>query len=189
MAADARSLVTRSHLARGSRLPRASRTEAVAGNQDTKRGSIPPNPRLVPQPVVELSFFDFACQLDSAQCYFRIPECLEPQHRITSLRRHPVILLNHVIQVLVGPDERLSGQDALGLQFGDGLMGCPTAVERDLLRDIITADRLHEEAYGGRFLSILTQQEIYILALLIDRAVEIAPLTLHFEIGFIDSPG
>jgi hypothetical protein len=43
-----------------------------------------------------------------------------------------VILLNHVIQVLVGPDERLSGQDALGLQFGDGLMGRLTAVERDL---------------------------------------------------------
>jgi hypothetical protein len=48
-----------------------------------------------------------------------------------------MILLNHVIQVLVGPDERLSGQDAFGLQFGDGLMGRLTAVERDLLRDII----------------------------------------------------
>ena len=43
-----------------------------------------------------------------------------------------MILLNHVIQVFVGPDERLSGQDALGLQFGDGLMGRLTAVERDL---------------------------------------------------------
>jgi len=39
-----------------------------------------------------------------------------------------MILLNHVIQVLVGADERLSGQDALGLQFGDGLMGRPTVV-------------------------------------------------------------
>src|SRR5262245_19006425 len=47
---------------------------------------------------VELSFFDFACQLDSAQCYFRIPECLKSQHRITPLRRLPVLLLNHVIQ-------------------------------------------------------------------------------------------
>jgi hypothetical protein len=40
-----------------------------------------------------------------------------------------MILLNQVVQVLVGPDERLSGQDALGLQFGDGLMGRLTAVE------------------------------------------------------------
>jgi hypothetical protein len=48
-----------------------------------------------------------------------------------------MILLNHVIQVLVGPDESLSGQYAFGLQFGDGLMGRLTAVERDLLRDII----------------------------------------------------
>jgi len=32
-----------------------------------------------------------------------------------------VVLLNQVIQGLVGPDQRLSGQYAFGLQFGDGL--------------------------------------------------------------------
>jgi hypothetical protein len=118
---------------------------------------------------VELSFFDFVRQLDSAQCYFRIPERLKPQHRITSLLYLPVILLDHVVQVLAGPDERLSGQYAFGLQFGDGLMGRLTAVERDLLRDSMIADRFLEEAYGGRSISILTQQEIDCLALLIDR--------------------
>jgi hypothetical protein len=49
----------------------------------------------------------------------RIPERLEPQHRITSLRRLPVILLNQVIQALVGPDERLSVQYALRLPRPD----------------------------------------------------------------------
>src|SRR5262245_26478081 len=68
---------------------------------------------------VELSFFDFVRQLDSTQCYFRIPEHLEPQRRVTSLRRHSVILLNHVIQALVGPDERLSGQDDNEKSGGD----------------------------------------------------------------------
>jgi len=91
--------------------------------------------------------------------------------------------------VLVGPGERLSGQDAFGLQFGDGLMGRPTAVEREFLRDIMIADRLLEEAYGGRPIPIFTQQEIDSLALFIDRAVEIASLTLHFDLDFIDSPG
>jgi hypothetical protein len=67
-----------------------------------------------------------------------------------------VILLNHVVQVLVGQDERLSGQDAFGLQFGDGLMGRLTAVECDLLRGPIITDRSLEEAYGGRSISILT---------------------------------
>jgi hypothetical protein len=100
-----------------------------------------------------------------------------------------VILLNQVIQVLAGPDERLSGQDAISLQFGDGFMGRPTAVECDLLRDIIITDRLLEEAYGGRLIPVLSQQEIDCLTLLIDRAVEIAPLTIHFDIGFINSPG
>jgi hypothetical protein len=100
-----------------------------------------------------------------------------------------MILLNHVIQVLVGPGERLSGQYAFGLQFSDGLMGRLTAVERDFLRGLMAADRFLEEAYGGRFIPVLTQQEIDRLALLIDRTVEIAPLPLHFDIGFIDSPG
>jgi hypothetical protein len=58
-----------------------------------------------------------------------------------------VILLNHVIQVLAGPDERLSGQGAFGLQFGDGLVRRPTAIECDFLRDLMTADRFLEEAY------------------------------------------
>src|SRR5262249_13794016 len=139
---------------------------------------------------VELSFFDFACQLDSAQCYFRIPESLEPQHRITPLLHPPVILLNQVIQVLAGPNERLSGQYAFGLQFGDRLMRRLTAIERDLLRDLIIAYRCFlEEAYGGRFIPVLTQQKIYSLTLLIDCAVEIAPFALHFDIGFINSPG
>ena len=100
-----------------------------------------------------------------------------------------MILLNHVIQVLVGADERLSGQYAFGLQFSDGLMGRLTAVERDLLRGLVITDRFLEEAYGGRLISVLSQQEVYSLTFLIDRAVEIAPLTLHFDIGFIDSPG
>jgi hypothetical protein len=40
----------------------------------------------------------------------RIPEYLKPQHRVTLLLHLPVILLNQVVQVLVGTDERLSGQ-------------------------------------------------------------------------------
>ena len=70
-----------------------------------------------------------------------------------------MILFNYVIQVLVGTDERLSGQYAFGHQFGDSLMRRPAAVERDLLRGLIISDRFFEEAYGGRFISILTQQE------------------------------
>jgi len=61
-----------------------------------------------------------------------------------------VILLNQDVQALAGTDERLSGQDAFGLQFGDGLIGRLAAVQCDLLRDIMTADRFLEEAYGGR---------------------------------------
>jgi hypothetical protein len=63
----------------------------------------------------------------------------------------------------------------------------PTAVECDLLRGLVITDRFLEEAYGGRSIPILTKQEVYSLTLLIYRAVEIAPLPLYFDIGFIDS--
>jgi hypothetical protein len=46
----------------------------------------------------------------------------------------------------------------------------------------MTAGGLFEEACGGRFIPGRAQQEIDRLALLIDRTVEIAPLTLHFDI-------
>jgi hypothetical protein len=88
-----------------------------------------------------------------------------------------VILLNQVVQALIGPDERLNGQDSLGLQFGDGSMGRPTAVECDLPLGLKTADRFFEEEYGGRLIPILTQQEVFI-----DRTVKIAILTFHFDI-------
>jgi hypothetical protein len=106
---------------------------------------------------VELSFFDFVCQLDSTQRYLRILEYFKPQHRVIPLLHLPVILLNQVVQVLVGPNERLSGQDALGLQFGDGLMRRLNADECDLLQGLMTANRLLEEAYGGRFIPVFTQ--------------------------------
>jgi hypothetical protein len=90
-----------------------------------------------------------------------------------------MIPLNQVIQVLVAPNERAGGQCAFGLQFGDGLMRRQTAVERDLLRGLIITSRFFEEAYGGRFIAFLTRQEVDRLTLLIDRAVEIAPLPIH----------
>jgi len=101
-----------------------------------------------------------------------------------------MILLNHVIQVLVGPDERLSGQYAFGLQFGDGLMRRPTAVKRDLLRGLVITNRFFEEAYGGRSIPIFTQQEIDCLALFIDLSIAIIPspfIFIHLQISSINS--
>jgi hypothetical protein len=56
-------------------------------------------------------------------------------------------------------------------RIGDSFMGRPTAVECDLLRGLIITDCLLEEAYGGRLIQVLSQQEIDCLTLLIDRAI------------------
>lgn len=69
--------------------------------------------------------------MQKMDCFFKplIHERLEPQHQVTSLLHHPMILFNYVIQVFAGLDDRLSGQGAFDFQFGDGLVGRPTAVE------------------------------------------------------------
>src|SRR5262249_48142161 len=99
-----------------------------------------------------------------------------------------MILFNHVIQVLAGPDERLTGQYTFGLQFSNSLMRRLTAVECDLLRGLIITDRFLEEAYGSLFIAMFTQQKVDCPALLIDSAIEIMPFPLHFDICFIDPP-
>jgi hypothetical protein len=79
-------------------------------------------------------------------------------------------MLNHVIQVL-GPaypalkhwakvSRRSRGEEWRLSQKKK----CPDiSIECDILRDLMTADRFLEEAYGDRLIPILTQQEFAIL--------------------------
>jgi hypothetical protein len=87
---------------------------------------------------IELPLFNFVCQLNSAQRYLRIPKCLKPQHRITSLLHLPVTLFNYVIQVLVDTDERLSGQDALDPSQNGGMYDRDAALRHQIAHVAIT---------------------------------------------------
>jgi hypothetical protein len=75
---------------------------------------------------------------------------------------------------------------------GDQLVEDPQvdkrAVGRDLGRDSAGAQRPGEETPRGRQVTPPRQQNIYDLAMLIDRPVEIGPLTSDLQVGLVDKP-
>src|SRR6266571_5381050 len=63
-----------------------------------------------------------------------------------------------------------------------------TAIDGDLLRHAVAADRLREEPLGGWLIALLCQQEINGLTGLIDRAIEVIPLTFDLDVGLVHPP-
>jgi hypothetical protein len=62
------------------------------------------------------------------------------------------------------------------------------AVGRDLDRDRARAQRPDEETPHSRQITPRRQQNIYDLAMLIDRPVDIGPLAGDLQVGLIDEP-
>jgi hypothetical protein len=69
-------------------------------------------------------FSDLLCQLDTVDCYRCRGEALEPQHGPDSLFDPAVILLNHVVQILIGPYPR-------GFHFRHRPMRSRVCIQRD----------------------------------------------------------
>src|SRR5258708_16286617 len=51
------------------------------------------------------------------------------------------------------------------------------------------SDCLLEKSLSCLHISFLTQHGIHQIAIVVDSSIEITPLPVHFEIGFIDIPG
>src|SRR5262249_19717778 len=103
---------------------------------------------------------------------------------------HPLhtsmVLLYYIIKVfdLTDGDGRAV---LLVIAFDRGFIGV-TAVNRDRLGEPVAADRLLQKAQGGLCVPVLGEQKVNRLAVLIYRAVEITPLALHLDGGFVHAP-
>ena len=86
-----------------------------------------------------------------------------------------MVLFDNIIQILHLPDG--DGRAMLCvIAFDGGFLGV-TAVNSDRLRDPVPADRLLQKPQGRLLIAVLGQQKVDGLTLLIDRPIEIAPLT------------
>jgi hypothetical protein len=82
--------------------------------------------------------------------------------------------MKSIIQIFHLPYDN-AGAVLLVIAFDRGFIGV-TAVNRDRLGEPVAANRLLQKAQGGLCVPVLGEQKVNRLALLIHRAVEIAPL-------------
>ncbi len=93
-----------------------------------------------------------------------------------------VICLDRVIRVPLDDVQRRGNQLVKHPQVGG------RAVGRDLGRGRARAQRPGEEAPRGCQVTARRQQNIYDLAMLVDRPVEIGPLAGDLQVGLVDEP-
>jgi len=94
-------------------------------------------------------------------------EALEPQHRSHSLFDSAVVLFDHIIQITVRPHKKFGGQDALFSEFAHCDLRGGIAIQRDLLRNSSLLDRLRKESLGRGNITVVAQEKIDGLSLLI----------------------
>src|SRR5712691_3453608 len=68
-----------------------------------------------------------------------------------------------------------------------GFIRC-ASVDRDLLRHAMAPDRLLQKPQGSLLITLLGEEEIDGLALLVHRSIEVAPLPLDLDVGLIHPP-
>jgi hypothetical protein len=98
---------------------------------------------------VELPLANAVHQLDAGNRGRGAPEPFEAGHHVPSGLDVSMVLLDHVVQVLRGPDLRVLSQQAIGLHFTHRPMRSSIAIERDRLRRLaLMFDRLSERGFG-----------------------------------------
>src|SRR5689334_2900289 len=96
-----------------------------------------------------------------------------------------MILFQAVVQVRVTTMENLTTEN-----LADGSwIGIMPIGRHAFWRMINRLKRLFEKPFGGIHLPFLTQQGINEIPVPVDGAIEVTPLPVDFDVGFVDVPG
>jgi hypothetical protein len=137
---------------------------------------------------VELAFLDLPGKLDTGDHNRGMVEALESQHQARATFDTTVVLFNNVIEVLTGAQERIGREDLVLPEFLDCPMRGLVPIQGDLLRRAVTQDSFSEEGLGGRDIPVCAEVEIDCLPRLVNRPVEVDPLTFDLDRGPIHPP-
>src|SRR5262245_53292189 len=120
-----------------------------------------------------LSFLDHVHEFDPNQGILGCIKRLKPQHRPCHPLDTSMILLHNIIEILDLAD---SDRGAVLLVVAlDGRFIGRAAVNGDLLRHAVAADRLGQEAFGRLLVALLREEKVNRLPHFIDSTIEIAP--------------
>src|SRR5262252_7928925 len=133
-----------------------------------------------------LSFLDHVHELNPNECVLSGLERFKPQHGSCHPLYASMILLHNVVEILDLTDGDRGA--VLGIVALDGGFIGRTPVDGDLLRHAVAADRFLEKAERRLLVSLLSEEKVNGLAVLIHRPIQIAPLAFDFNRGFVHPP-
>jgi hypothetical protein len=141
----------------------------------------------------KLAFNDLVNQLYAGQDPPGVEEALETKHWTHAAFYSPVVLFDDVVQV--GTISNLDGVVPTVIEFvihahaPQSGMGGLEAIQGNYSRLAVTLESLTKEGLGGGDVTRSTEVGFDGFASLINRAVEIHPLTAYFEVGLVHAPG
>src|SRR3712207_1155337 len=129
-------------------------------------------------------------RLDPGQGAPSGPEALKAEHRPGSALDPAVVLLDRVVQPAAAPVAREAPELAVPLHLpqGAGVALEPIGHDGARVAGVAPAQRPAEEAFGRLLVALGAEQEVDRLAGAVDRPVEIAPLPVDPDVGFVDVP-
>src|SRR3954453_8220479 len=148
------------------------------------------SPHITPANVPNLPLSDHRHSLVTGQRSSCGWQTAKAQTRPDEALDAPMVLLNDVVQVFDLAQAREAPQLTLALQGRDrGRIG-RVLVDRDRARvaRMRLAQRLAEEALGGRSIPLGREQEVDRLAPAVHRPIQVGPVALHLDIRFIYPP-
>jgi hypothetical protein len=106
-------------------------------------------------------------------------------HRIVPLFDAPMILLQPIIEVFTR-----SMLDVVPHCLANGTWIGRMTIRRHLIRNRANhSNSLLEKSPGRLHIPFFAQQRIHQIAIMVNGSIQITPLPMHFEVGFIDIPG
>jgi hypothetical protein len=129
-------------------------------------------------------------KLDAGNRDSRVLERLEARHRRTASLYRPMILLNQVIEIFVRPHFDIPPARMFTSQQPQRATAGDVSIERHFARHARKRgrERLAKERLRSRDSAVSAKQEIHRLTVLVDGAIQVVPLRLDRNVGFVDSP-
>src|SRR5262245_2633101 len=97
-----------------------------------------------------------------------------------------MVLLHNIVEILDLADSDRSAV-LLVVALDSRFIG-RAAINGDLLRHAVPADRFGQEAFGRLLIALLREEKVNGLPHFIDSPIEIAPLALHLDVRLVHTP-
>jgi hypothetical protein len=134
---------------------------------------------------LELAFLDSPNELDPCNRGRRVCEQLRPKHRPSARLDASAALLHDIVEIPAGAHPGTAPSRMFAPKQPQGAVSRPVRIKCDDPRQPIIAKRLAKELLRGLDVAMLAQAKVDRPAVLVDCAIQVNPLLVDFDVGFI----